>query len=285
VPEATPLPVPAAPGLGGPDLRALEAAVAALERMSFARRLSALVGRRMGFAGRAIPPGLRETAHAAAAKALSAALRVALTSLHDRPARGDSAARHRRLAMASGAIGGAVGIASLPVELPISTAIMLRAIADIAREEGEDLRHPATAIACLEVFALGGHAEDGNLLEGGYLALRGMFAKSVSDATRYVASRGVADETAPALVRLIGLVAGRFGFVVSQKTAAQAVPLLGAISGAAVNLAFTEHFQTLARGHFTVRRLERAHGPALVRAEYERIARAEGFWREDAKTA
>jgi hypothetical protein len=41
---------------------------------------------------------------------------------------------------------------------------------------------------------------------------------------------------------------------------------------AAVNYAFIEHFQDVARGHFTVRRLERAYGKELVRKEYERLA-------------
>jgi hypothetical protein len=72
--------------------------------------------------------------------------------------------------------------------------------------------------------------------------------------------------------------AARFGFVVSQKAAAQAVPIIGAVSGAAINLAFTEHFQTMARGHFVMRRLERVYKPVLVRAEYARIARDEGYW-------
>ena len=33
--------------------------------------------------------------------------------------------------------------------------------------------------------------------------------------------------------------------------------------------AFVDHFQNVARGHFTVRRLERAYGAEVVRAEYE----------------
>lgn len=284
MPNPDNLPALAEPELRGADLAALEAAVAALERTSFAGRLSTLVGRQVGFAGRAMPPGVRETASTVAAKALSAALGFALRSLGDRRAAGDSAALHRRLAMACGAIGGAVGFASLPVELPVSTTIMLRAIADIARAEGEDLSHPATAVACLEVFALGGHAEDGNILEGGYLALRGLFAKSVSDAAHYLAASGAASESAPAMVRLVSIIASRFGVVVSQKTAAQAVPVIGAISGAAINLAFTEHFQMLARGHFAVRRLERVYGPALVRGEYARIARSAGYWENSAQT-
>ena len=59
----------------------------------------------------------------------------------------------------------------------------------------------------------------------------------------------------------------------TQKVAAQALPVIGALGGAAVNYAFMEHFQDVARGHFTVRRLERTYGKELVRREYERINR------------
>ncbi len=277
------LPALAAPRLSSADLAALEQAVSALEKTSFAGRLAHVAGRQLGFAGRVISPRLQQVASTAASRALMAALHFAVSSLQGRPVE-DLTLQHRRLAMISGAIGGAMGLASLPLELPVSTTIMLRSIADIARGEGEDLRNPETAIACLQVFALGGHAEEGNILEGGYLALRGLFAKSVSDAARYVAARGVAAD-APALVRLVAQIASRFGVVVSQKTAAQAVPLIGALSGAAVNLAFVEHFQSLARGHFVVRRLERAYGPFVVHEEYARIARTAGLWAEEARSA
>jgi EcsC protein family len=60
--------------------------------------------------------------------------------------------------------------------------------------------------------------------------------------------------------------------VVTQKVAAQALPVVGALGGAAVNYAFIEHFQEVARGHFTVRRLERLYGPDEIRTEYDRIA-------------
>jgi len=267
---------PAEPDLSSADREALRAAVFALETNSLARQMAGLVGRQVGFAGRIIPAALQESAATAATAALRTALRVAMASLHNKlPAGGRSL--HRRLAMASGAIGGAVGLASLPIELPLSTTIMLRSIADIARREGEDLRNPESSLACLQVFALGGHADEGNVLEGGYFAIRGLFAKSVTDAARYMAQRSMADETAPVLVRLIGQIAQRFGFTVAQKTIAQAIPLLGAATGAAVNLAFIDHFETLARGHFTIRRLERFYGPPLVRSEYERIATEAGL--------
>ncbi len=66
--------------------------------------------------------------------------------------------------------------------------------------------------------------------------------------------------------------ASRFGVVVSQKVAALALPVIGALGGAAVNYAFIQHFQEVARGHFTIRRLERAYGKNVVRTEYERLA-------------
>jgi hypothetical protein len=272
----TVLPVPLK-RLGAADEAALEAAVEALERTSFAQKLTRMIGKRVSLVGRALPEKFQRAGAVAAHRALHSALQVALASLKGK-AIDDTRKRHRRLAIASGAFGGALGVASLPLELPVSTTIMLRAIADIARAEGEDLDNYESAMACLEVFALGGHGEDGKILDGGYLALRGLLAKSVTDASSYFAAGGAAFESAPALVRLINAISSRFGVVVSQKAAAQAAPVVGAVSGALINLAFTEHFQTLARGHFTVRRLERAYGVHHVRAEYARIARAAGYW-------
>src|SRR5438309_1225935 len=86
--------------------------------------------------------------------------------------------------------------------------------------------------------------------------------------------KGAVREGAPFLVRFLTQIASRFGVVVSQKIAAQAVAVVGAVGGAAVNLAFIEHFQDVARGHFTVRRLERVYGAEIVRAEYDRLKMA-----------
>jgi hypothetical protein len=44
------------------------------------------------------------------------------------------------------------------------------------------------------------------------------------------------------------------------------VPLAGALAGAALNYAFTEYYQNMARVHFCLRALERRTGdPAMVR--------------------
>ena len=81
----------------------------------------------------------------------------------------------------------------------------------------------------------------------------------------------MAEEGSPVIVRLISKIASRFTGPVLDKFAAQSVPVIGAAGGAAVNLVFINHFQDLARAHFTVRRLERKYGPELVRQEYEHI--------------
>jgi len=254
------------------DLEELRAAVVALEHPGLAARLANIAGKPIELIGRALPEAASKAVTAAAMKALDAALAVALRTMRNEP-KPASGLLHKALATASGAVGGGFGLAALPLELPVSTIIMLRAIGEVARSEGEDLAEPETALACLQVFALGGR-EEANAAESGYFAVRGMLAKSVADAARFIAERGALAEGAPVLVRFVTQVASRFGVVVTQKLAAQAVPVIGALGGAAVNYAFVEHFQRVARAHFAVRRLERRYGKDAVRAEYERLRRA-----------
>jgi hypothetical protein len=255
------------------DHAALIDAVRRLEQVGPALRLSRMVGRKLNFAKDFAPERVARIVDNAAMAAMRAALRAAIGSLAGRPVR-DRNRSHQILAAASGAAGGALGLVSLPIELPLTTTVMLRSIADIARAEGENLDDPESALACLEVFALDGRDVGANVTESGYFAIRTLLARSVTEAARYIASRGLIDETAPALIRLLAQLASRFGLVVSQKMLAQATPALGALGGAAINFAFIEHFQSLAKGHFTVRRLERIYGSPFVREEYHRIANA-----------
>jgi hypothetical protein len=175
----------------------------------------------------------------------------------------------------SGALGGAFGLSALAVELPLSTAIMLRSIADIARSEGEDLTSVESRLACLEVFALGGPGAGDDAAETGYYAVRASLAKALNEAAQHIAHKGLAEKGAPVLVRFITQIAARFGALVSEKAAAQAVPVIGAAGGAGINLLFITHFQETARGHFIVRRLERTYGQAVVQAAYRELRRSE----------
>ena len=128
-------------------------------------------------------------------------------------------------------------------------------------------------LAALEVFALGGNASGDDAAEAGYYAVRAALATTVSEAARHFAQKGLSGEGAPALARLITMVAARYKVQLSQKAAGMLVPGIGAAAGATINLMFMDHFQSVSRGHFTVRRLERRYGEAAVRAAWQTLGR------------
>jgi len=253
------------------DQEALRCAKVLLENPSLAAKITGLIGMPIEKALKLLPDKWAEVVNGATRKSLETALQAALLTLDDTPQPNSWEFLHKLAVAATGAGGGAFGLAGLPVELPLSTTIMLRSIADIARSEGEHLRTPDAKLACLEVFALGGRSKSDDASESAYFLIRGALARSVSEAAGYITERALVEEGAPAIVRFITQLATRFGVNVSQKVAAQAVPVIGAAGGVAINVLFIDHFQEMARGHFIIRRLERTYDPSLVRAEYERL--------------
>lgn len=254
------------------DLNDLRFAKGLLERPSVAARLTDAIGTPIEKGFSLLPEKWADSVNKAVQLSLEQALNVAVKSLKKQ---GQVKARerfHKFAAMASGAGGGAFGLPGLIFELPLSTTIMLRSIADIARSEGETIEEVDTQLACLEVFALGGPSESDNAAETGYFAVRSALASTVSDAARYLAQRGLSEKGAPALVRLLSAIGSRFGVMVSEKAAAMAVPAIGAAGGAIVNSLFISHFQDMARGHFIVRRLEQKYDAETIRQLYLQIA-------------
>ncbi len=126
------------------DLSALRRAVQSLEHPGLAARLTNMVGKPIELMGQALPFASQAIA-TATSKGLEVALKVALRTMQESPYAG-SQLLHKALATASGAVGGAFGLSTLPIELPVSTVIILRSIADIARSEGENLSDPETAL-------------------------------------------------------------------------------------------------------------------------------------------
>jgi hypothetical protein len=261
--------------ISGQDIKDLRYAKQLLENPSLAARMTLIIGAPVEKGLDLLPKGWKQVVQKASAMALQKALRFAtMTMKHSRPGvpAGVSAERaHKWMVAGSGCLGGAFGLPALFVELPVSTTIMLRSIADIARSEGESLALPETGLACLQVFALGGRSPRDKAAETGYFALRTILAQSLSEAAQYIAAKGLTQEGAPVIVRFIGQIASRFGIAVTEKAAAQALPAAGALGGAAINTIFLDHFQKMARGHFIVRRLERVHGQSEVRTMYERL--------------
>ena len=239
-----------------------------LEKPSLAAKLTDRVGAPIEKGFRLLPANWSDALQEVVSNSLNRALEMAVRSLGKTG--GPTQERlHTLAAITAGATGGAFGLPGLLVELPISTTIIFRSIADIARGEGEDIDSAETRLACLEVFALGGRSKADDGAETGYFAVRSVLAQSVSEAARHIAERGLSERGAPALVRFISAVASRFGVTVSEKVAAMAIPAIGAVGGAVINSVFINHFQDMARGHFIVRRLERCYDRELIQKEYE----------------
>ena len=253
------------------DLEDLRFAKHLLEDPGLAAKISNLFGTSIEKGFELLPEKWHDIVLKVATESLQKALDFAIKTMNDRPKAASSNLTHKVLVTATGAGGGAFGLSSLALELPISTTIILRSIADIARSEGEQIKMVETKLACLEVFALGGKTLKDDGTETGYFFVRSALAKAISDAAQHIVKIGLGQKGAPALVRLISAIATRFGVVVSEKAAAQAVPVIGAVGGALINTIFIDHFQNMARGHFIVRRLERNYGTQLVKEAYDKL--------------
>ncbi len=228
----------------------------ALERLEAGRgllvRLADLMGGalgRMSFLGArglGMPATLQGKLRGLAETALARAFDVAAIGLRDGAAireRQDRLAGRATQAavVASGVIGGMTGLTGFVPDISFTTVAIMREVARIAREEGEDLGTLDARRACLEVFALRGHGSDPGDSEIGYFSARMLM-------------RGTP------MVMLISEVSSRYGLAIGQKLSLQMVPIAGALCGASLNAAFLAHYQELARAHFTIRRLERVHG-------------------------
>jgi hypothetical protein len=253
------------------DLDDLRYAKTLLENPSLAARISNLLGTPIEKGFEFLPAKWKGIVQKATEKSLEKALNFAVQTMNDRTRAASSEKTHKILVLATGAGGGSFGLPALTIELPVTTTIMLRSIADIARSEGEQIGLLETKIACLEVFALGGTSKSDDGTETGYFFVRAALARTISDATKYIAQIGLAREGSPALVKFISTLAARFGIIVSEKAAAQAVPLIGAAGGALINTIFIDHFQNMARGHFIIRRLERLYDQGIIRQEYDNL--------------
>ena len=249
------------------DLNDLKRAKSLLDNPGLAAKLTNLIGLPIEKGFELLPKNWSKSIGEITKTALMKAAKVSTFTMKNTPGEGASNIIHKLAVAASGGIGGFFGLPALAVELPISTAIMLRSIADIARSEGENINNIETKAACIEVFGLGGRSGHDDATESGYFAVRAALARAVSESAESTVGKGL-KEGAPALVRLIIRVAERFNIQVSEKVAAQAIPAIGAAGGALINTLFIDHFQDMARGHFIVRRLESKYGNDLVKEAY-----------------
>ncbi|NHO31520.1 EcsC family protein [Acetobacter fallax] len=230
---------------------------------------------RLGLRGLGMTPSVQDKLRGVAETAITRAFDVAVLGLakpgnpppvlaagEERAATSKVRDRALQAAVAvSGAVGGFAGVVGLAPDVGFTTLTIMREIARIAREEGEDLSDPDARRACLEVFALKAFPNigEGRESELGYFSARTVL-------------RG------RPVVMLISEVASHYGLALGHKISLQLMPVAGALCGASLNAAFLAHYQALARAHFTIRRLEREHGPVVrdtaVALREQAVARA-----------
>jgi hypothetical protein len=195
---------------------------------------------------RLLPAGARRQIDAAVRQGLMRAFAVTGQTARLAPTggRGTLAA-----AVATGAAGGAGGLPTAIAELPFTITVFLHAIRREAEAAGFDPDEDWVRAECLQVFAAGSPlaADDG-----------------VN--TSFISARMAM--TGPAVQRLISAIVPRLGLAMGQKLAAQAVPVLGAVAGAALNAAFLNYYREIARIRFQLLRLSQKHGPGPTLAAF-----------------
>lgn len=257
------------------DKKDLTRAVQLMENPSFPMKVADIVGTPIEKAIALLPAGAQDKIGSFSLKAIHGALKLSLKTMETPKESGQTQESsnwwHITAAATSGGVAGFFGLMAVAIELPISTTIMMRSIADVARSEGADLSEVTTQIECVQVLAFGGLSSSDDGAEIGYFVAREAMAKATAEAAAHIATKGLEREAAPALVRLITQIAERYSINVTEKTAAQAVPIIGAFGGAIINTLFIDHFQDMAKAHFVIRRLERTYGEDFIRAEYVNI--------------
>ena len=270
-----PVVVSGTPEFSESDKKELQAAKNLLETPGLTARITDRIGKAVEEGLELLPEDWNQEIAEVTQSALIKATEAAIFTMKDLPGEESSNRWHKASVALAGALGGLGGLPVLAIELPVSTTIMLRSIADIAREQGEPISKAETKMACLEVFALGGNVESADSQQSAYFAVRLALGQQISDAVGFL-SKGIiarlnTKTSAPPIARVIKAIAARFSIQITEKAAAQALPFIGAVGGATINTMFLDHYQDIAKGHFTVRKLERKYGKKEVKELYESL--------------
>ena len=121
------------------ELNDLKKAKNLLENPGIAAKLTSLIGMPIEKGFKLLPANWKKNIGEITNTALMKAADAATFTMKNAPGDGSSNVIHKIAVATSGGIGGFFGLPALAIELPISTTIMLRSVADIARSEGENI--------------------------------------------------------------------------------------------------------------------------------------------------
>lgn len=268
------------------EIEFIKKAAVFLENPSFLIKLTNIIGKPVEKGIELLPPKAQDLVATATRKALDKALSLAIKTISTGEAgsfeigQENSSTTNLFHAGATAVLGmasGAVGVIGLPVELPITTSIMLRSIASIANDHGQDVNTIKTRLECLTVFAMGSASKEDDAMDSAYFTSRLALSKFVDEAAKWAAkktgqeiSAAISAKSAPVLIQFISKIAARYNVVVTDALLAKAIPGVAMVTGAMINAAFTDYFNTVAHFHFGILALEERYGEGTIRALYEK---------------
>lgn len=273
-------PLTKTPTIADDDAMIIAKAKHDLENVSFIMKVFNTVGTPIDAGLVLLPKKIQSKVNLTAQKALQVSIRANLATMQrdgaPRPAIKNA---YKIVTGISGAAGGFFGAAGFTADLVVSTKFMMRSILDIARSHGEDINTIETQLACMQVFALGGTTKDDDDLDIGYYAVRSALQSATNQAKAYIAEQGtkniiknIASQSTSPVAKFVSQIASRYSIQVGEKFAAQAIPVIGAVAGASINVTFISHFQKMASAHFAMRQLERKYGKENLQSFYQQIS-------------
>ncbi|HEY8270670.1 MAG TPA: EcsC family protein [Pseudobdellovibrionaceae bacterium] len=245
----------------------IQTAAQFLEHPGFMIQLANAFGKPLDLLQKTLPQNVQEKIASLVEKSLKKTLEISISTLPKAedpslPRQPLLQARHHTFAAAAlGAIGGFFGPGTIAIELPITTGIMFRSIANTAQSFGEDLQDSHVRLECLQIFAMGSpQSKADDAMKSAYFSQRLAFYSFITKASEKGA--------ATLLARFITRVASEYQIVVAEKILAETLPILGAAGGAVINSSFTHYFNQTAYYHFGLRYLERKYGLESVQQVY-----------------
>ena len=270
------------------DIQFLIEAHEFLENPSFVTKVTDYIGKHIEFALDKLPKDKKELIGKVSEKALRKSLDMAHTTTWELEKHTEiedikkqsnyNRWGHNAATAVTGAVGGFFGEAGLIVELPITTTLIMRSILAQGQGFGEQSKEELITNA-IYVFSLGSSKSDkDDEMDSAYYTSRVAMDMTIKKAAEYLATNGpktvmknIEAGTAPFILELITKVAQRFNITVTEKMLAEALPVVGAVGGAGINLLFTDFFTNSAKYHFGIKHLERKYGEDKVKKEYEKL--------------
>lgn len=256
------------------DYLELEKCVTVIENPSFFIKVSNFIGSPIEKLIDKLPEGSRNKVTDITNDALLKGTDLAVKSLEyvESNTQKDSKKIHKLVASLLGGGAGLFGFTALAIELPLTTTVMLRSIAEIAKMNGEDMSSLETRLNCVRVFAFGSKNKADDAMNSSYYAIRILLSREIAMIAGRLESILAGDMASGLLAKFLGKIAERFSQNVVIKFVGQATPVIGAAGGATINYLFTDFYQDIASAHFTIRRLERKYTPELIESEFNRIS-------------